>query len=368
MEQKKETNNKEQLMEKTGFLYKIIMLWNNPDAFFLSATRMIRSVLLAFLKSPAAYLTLAGVSLSVAGIFYAEDILAQSGSELTEGKSDWPWWIWPILLFLFTFTLGILAVAAGVGGGVLFVPIVSSIFPFHLDFVRGAGLLVALTGALSAGPGLLRKGLADLRLAIPMALMASTSSIFGAMVGLALPTWLVQIFLGSTILFIVLIMTLSKKSDFPDVKESDKLSKLLGISGTYHEESENRYVHWQIHRTPQGMVLFLVIGFLAGMFGLGAGFANVPVLNLVLGAPLKISVATSVFILSITDTAAGWVYLNKGAIIPLIAVPSVAGMMLGTRIGVKVLTKAKPKAIKIFVITFLSLAGLRALIKGIGAM
>ena len=40
------------------------------------------------------------------------------------------WWVWVILLFVFSFFLGIVAVVAGVGGGVLYVPIVSSLFPF----------------------------------------------------------------------------------------------------------------------------------------------------------------------------------------------------------------------------------------------
>lgn len=70
-----------------------------------------------------------------------------------------PWWFWPVTLLFFCFILGIIAVMAGVGGGVLFVPLVSGFFPFHLDFVRGAGLLVALAGALAAGPGLLRRNL-----------------------------------------------------------------------------------------------------------------------------------------------------------------------------------------------------------------
>ena len=70
---------------------------------------------------------------------------------------DHPWWFWPVALLFFCFILGIIAVMAGVGGGVLFVPLVSGFFPFHLDFVRGAGLLVALAGALAAGPGLLRR-------------------------------------------------------------------------------------------------------------------------------------------------------------------------------------------------------------------
>lgn len=90
------------------------------------------------------------------------------------------WWVWVLLLFVFSFVLGIFAVLAGVGGGVLFVPIVSSFFPFHLDFVRGAGLMVALSGAISAGAPLMRKGLADLKLGLPMALVGSLSSIAGA--------------------------------------------------------------------------------------------------------------------------------------------------------------------------------------------
>src|SRR5579863_7587600 len=69
-----------------------------------------------------------------------------------------PWWAWVLALFVVTFMLGVVAVVAGVGGGVLFVPIVSGLFPFHLDFVRGTGLLIALAGALAAGPTLLRGG------------------------------------------------------------------------------------------------------------------------------------------------------------------------------------------------------------------
>ena len=66
-------------------------------------------------------------------------------------ESPSPWWIWPLILLLVTFLILIVAVLGGVGGGVLFVQIISSFFPFHLDFVRGTGLLVALLGVLAAG-------------------------------------------------------------------------------------------------------------------------------------------------------------------------------------------------------------------------
>src|SRR5262245_14197701 len=90
------------------------------------------------------------------------------------------WWVWPLALFLVCFVLGTVAVPAGIGGGVLFVPIVGGFFPFHLDFVRGAGLLVALASALAAGPALLRGGLADLRLGLPPAVGRARRTLAGA--------------------------------------------------------------------------------------------------------------------------------------------------------------------------------------------
>ncbi len=283
-----------------------------------------------------------------------------------EQGSQVAWWVWPLVLLIVTFVLGILAVLGGVGGGVLFVPIIGGFFPFNLDFVRGAGLLVALAGALAAGPGLLKRNLASLRLALPVALIASSAAIVGAMIGLALPQNVIQTLLGATILMIVLIMATAKKSDFPNVPKPDALSQSLAITGIYREESLGKDVEWCIHRTPKGLALFIVIGVMAGMFGLGAGWANVPVLNLLMGAPLKISVATSKFLLSITDTSAAWVYLNQGAVLPMIVVPSIVGIMFGSIVGVKILAKAKPKAIKWMVIGLLLFAGTRALLKGLG--
>ena len=280
--------------------------------------------------------------------------------------SDMAWWAWPLILLVVTFFMGIVAVLGGVGGGVLYVPIISGFFPFHLDFVRGTGLLVALSGALAAGPGLLKMNMASLRLAIPVALIASTMAIVGAMVGLALPTHIVQILLGATILGIVVIMFTAKKSEYPEVKQADALSSSLRICGIYHEVSSNQDINWCVHRTPLGLASFIIIGFMAGMFGLGAGWANVPVLNLMMGAPLKISVATSKFLLSITDTSAAWIYLNKGCVIPMMVIPSLIGIMLGSFVGVRILKVAKPTFIRWMVIAILAFAGVKALTKGLG--
>lgn len=291
---------------------------------------------------------------------------AEQTHEVGTSSKAHAWWFWPLVLLIVTFVMGVFAVLGGVGGGVLFVPIISGFFPFHLDFVRGCGLLVALSGALAAGPGLLKMNLASLRLAIPVALIASTCAIIGAMIGLALPTNIVQMALGATIIGICVLMLTAKKSEVPEVPKADRLSSALRIYGVYQEGSTGQIIDWKIHRTPLGLCLFVIIGIMAGMFGLGAGWANVPVLNLVMGAPLKISVATSKFLLSITDTSAAWIYLNQGCVIPMMVVPSLVGIMLGSFVGVRVLAVVKPTIVRWIVIAMLAFAGVKALLKGLG--
>jgi len=293
----------------------------------------------------------------------AGDVLAAGDAAMT---TELPWWVWPLALFVVCFALGIVAVPAGVGGGVLFVPIVGGFFPFHLDFIRGAGLLVALASALAAGPSLLRGGLADLRLALPFALLASASSIIGALVGLALPATVVQIALGITILGIVALMAFAPRSESGTPVTPDRLAMALQMNGIFHDVATGQDQRWHVHRSPLGLVLFTGIGVLAGMFGMGAGWANVPVLNLVMGVPLKVSAGTSSFILSLVDSSAAWVYLNKGAVLAMIAVPSVIGMMLGARIGARLLSVLKASVVRKLVLGLLLFAGARALLKGLG--
>jgi hypothetical protein len=276
------------------------------------------------------------------------------------------WWVWPIALFAITFAMGIVAVLAGVGGGVLFVPIVGGFFPFHLDFVRAAGLLIALTSALSAAPSLLTNGLANLRLAMPLALIGSVTSIAGALVGLALPSDALQIALGLTILGIALLMWRAGRSEHPDVPRPDALGAALGMHGVYHDPALGRDVAWQVHRTPAAFAAFAGIGILAGMFGLGAGWANVPALNLLMGVPLKLSVGTSGFVLSVVDTSAAWIYLNRGAVLPMLVVPSLIGVILGAKIGARLLRVAPASLVKRIVLAVLVIAGGRALLKGFG--
>ncbi len=284
------------------------------------------------------------------------------------------WWFWPVVLFLFTLIIGIIAPISGVGGGVLFVPLTTAFFPFSVDFIRGTGLIMALTSALSSAPQLTKRGLANLKILAPVVVVSMVTSVIGGVVGLwvtnTFPTgkYYVTIALGVILFIIFIVMGKSKRVEFPEVEKVDSLSQKLGIEGMWFEPSLDRVVEYKTTNLPVALPAFAAVGFIAGMFGLGAGWANVPVLNLIMGAPIKVATSTSMLIITVNDAAAAWVYLANGAILPVIVVPSVIGITIGARIGAKIAVKAKPKFVRYLVMGIMLMAAILDIIKGLGGL
>lgn len=287
---------------------------------------------------------------------------------------DVVWWFWPLALFIFTLAIGIIAPVSGVGGGVLFVPLATAFFPFHVDFIRGAGLIMALTSALSSAPQLMKRGLANIKIMAPVVVVSMVTSVLGGMAGLwitnAFPQGkhYVNIALGIVLFVIFVVMIRSKRVEYPEVKKIDSLTQKLGIQGEWFEPSLDRVVQYQTTNLPIALPAFAAVGFIAGMFGLGAGWANVPVLNLIMCAPIKVATSTSMLIIAVNDAAAAWVYLANGAILPIIVIPSVLGITIGARIGARVAAKAKPRLVRYLVLAIMLLAAVLDITKGLSGL
>ena len=278
---------------------------------------------------------------------------------------------WIAILFFFTLVIGVIAPIGGVGGGVLFVPLAVAFLPFNVDFVRGAGLLMALTSSLSSSPLFVSKGLANLRIVIPIALISIVTSICGSLVGL----WLTNSFtkgdsyfsisLGILLIFIFIVMLTSRDVEYPSERPVGPFAAKFGLQGDWFEPSLNRTVDYRAGNLAYALLCFSAVGFIAGMFGLGAGWASVPVFNLVMGIPIKAAVTTSMALITINSAAASWVYIARGAVLPLICIPSVLGMSIGARIGARLAVKAKSRFITGLVMAVMLFAAVVDIYKGI---
>ncbi|HIE32960.1 MAG TPA: sulfite exporter TauE/SafE family protein, partial [Thermodesulfobacteriaceae bacterium] len=80
---------------------------------------------------------------------------------------------------------------------------------------------------------------------------------------------------------------------------------------------------------------------------------------------IKVATSTSMVIIAVNDAAAAWIYIAKGAVLPMIVVPSVIGISIGARIGAKLAVKAKPVFVKYLVMAIMLLAAVLNIIKGL---
>jgi uncharacterized membrane protein YfcA len=270
-----------------------------------------------------------------------------------------------LILFGVTTLIGVVAVLGGTGGGVLFTPLMMGFTPINSYIIRATGLFVALSGSLIAARPFLRKGLANIKLllfaAVPYTIFAVTGALLAGYLDKTMGqtgTAIVNLVLGCLVVFIALLMLLGgKQVEYPEIKKVDSFTERLALSSSYWEKSLKKVVNYKIARAPVGILLFCFVGIISGLFGVGAGWAMVPVLNMALFAPVKVAVASSKVLIGIGDTGAIWPYLMNGAVFPLFVIPSIAGVVVGTALGARIMPVVKAGFIRWLVICILLASG-----------
>ncbi|WP_455222353.1 sulfite exporter TauE/SafE family protein [Kaarinaea lacus] len=299
-------------------------------------------------------------------------------SELTGTEILTPLAAWGIVVisFLLSLFIAIVAVLGGVGGGVIFTPIMLGFTSMDTLLIRSTGLVVAMfSGLVSSGP-FMRMGLADIRLVFYCAIPIIIGAMAGSEVAISMAEHMgekgdaiVRLLLGCVLVFIAVMFILGgAKNEYPEPKKIDRLSEKMNLKSDYWEESLSKTVHYQPTKVLLGGILFFVVGFTGGFFGLGGGWAVVPVLNLVMTVPLKVSAASSGVLLAIGNAAAIWPYIVKGALIAIIAAPWMIGQVIGGILGAHILAKIKAGFVRNILIVLLFLTSIKLLSRGIESL
>lgn len=276
-----------------------------------------------------------------------------------------------VFIFLFSLLIGILTPLSGVGGGVMFVPLLTAFSEFDVDYIRGGGVIVALTSALVSSPAVMMRGFTNLRMVLPLVLVSNLTAFAGGYLGLYISREFpegkhyITLLLGILLGVILMIMLTTERLEFPESKEEDRIGRFFEMRGACFEPSLGEEISYHASNTPVALLMFAFVGLIAGMFGLGAGWANVPVLNLVMLLPIRVAVATSMLIILLNTSIAGWVYIAKGAVLPDIAVPATVGMALGSKLGASLALKVRPAVIRQVVLIILLIAASTNIYKGL---
>ena len=278
--------------------------------------------------------------------------------------------------FLLSFVIASIAVAGGIGGGVLFTSLMLAFTPIDSLIVRGTGLVVAMfSGLISTGP-LMKSGLGNLKLAMYCNVGYGSGAYFGAQgavltserLGMA-GEGFVRIALG-VVVFLLAFYFLrgGAKTEWPQVDRVDRFTEWLGLARPYYESSTGQLTEYRVTRAGQGIVAMVAVGVLSGFFGLGGGWAIVPTMNLVMGVPLKVAAACSGILIGMGDSVSVWPYILAGAVIPFFAAAWLVGQVLGGMVGARILIVLKSGPLRFMLIGVLLFSGFGLVGKGLVSM
>jgi uncharacterized membrane protein YfcA len=313
------------------------------------------------------------IALTIA-VYVAVGVFNNLGETATLTPGD----AWGIIVasFLLSVVIAVVAVLGGVGGGVLFTPVMLGFTSIDSLLVRSTGLVVAMfSGLVSSGP-FMRKGMADIRLVFYCAVPIILGAMAGGQVAISMAEsmgeqgdGIVRLLLGVILVLIAVMFIMGgSDSDYPVAKKKDPLAEKLGLTSSYYEESLDKVVSYQPTKIILGGLLFLLVGFTGGFFGLGGGWAVVPVLNLLMAVPMKVSAASSGVLLAMGNAAAIWPYIVKGALIAVFAAPWMIGQVIGGILGAHILAKIDAGFVRKLLIVLLLLTSVKLIVRGVEAL
>lgn len=271
-----------------------------------------------------------------------------------------------LTLFVAACAAGFLGSLVGLGGGVLLVPLLTIGFGLPIRLAIGASIVSVIATSSGAAAAYVRDRLTNVRLAIVLEVATSLGAIAGALLSPFLPPNVLYLLFG-VILLASLVPTLGKlHAETPPGVQDHPLSRRLQLASSYPDRLSGEEVAYQVARVPLGLGLMSVAGIASGLLGIGSGALKVLAMDTAMRLPIKVSSATSNFMIGVTAAASAGIYFWRGDIVPLVAAPVALGVLIGAVLGARVLPRVPARVVRVLFLITLVLVAAQMLLRGLG--
>ncbi len=159
-------------------------------------------------------------------------------------------------------------------------------------------------------------------------------------------------------------MLKKRGQELPETVVNHPIAEKLKLNGEYYDKVLDQHVEYNVAGVSGGFGMMYVAGVISGLLGIGSGIFKVMAMDLLMKLPLKVSSATSNFMIGVTAAASAGVYLLRGDIDPKIAAPVALGVLVGATIGTKIMQNLKSKTIRFIFIPVLAFVSIQMVVKG----
>lgn len=254
-----------------------------------------------------------------------------------------------ILLPLFGFFIGAFGTLAGIGGGVITVPLLILAYSFESRVAVGTSVAVVFLNAVSGTVAYLAQKRVDLKIGIPFSIATVPGAVAGILLGKYISTGTFSFLFGIILIAVGVYLAIAKDP-----------SDWVG-AGTVRTVASAPRCGYTVNLWL-GVIISLGVGLIAGLFGIGGGVIHVPCMILVLGIPVHISTATSHFVLAVTGSAASVTAILEGSVSLKYALLLGCGVVVGAQAGARISRALKGRTLRRLISAALTLLAVRLII------
>jgi uncharacterized membrane protein YfcA len=274
------------------------------------------------------------------------------------------------------FTLWLLAISIGasaLGGmlgmasGIFIVPILTTFGHVDIHTAIGASIISVIACSSGGAAPFLRGRLTNVRLALVLETATTLGAVTGVLLVGVIPVS-VLFLLFALILFVSARQMLARRGDPATVATADHghWGATLGLHASYPDRALGRDIAYRVQRLPFGMALMYGAGLISALLGIGSGVLKIPAMDTALRLPIKVSSATSNFMIGVTAAASAGAYFMRGDIVPAIAGPVALGSVVGAILGARLLMAISNERVRILFVVVLIALGAQMLLQACG--
>jgi uncharacterized membrane protein YfcA len=273
--------------------------------------------------------------------------------------------VFTLVTFVISIAAGVLGSLLGLGGGLIVIPALTLLLKIDIRYAIGASIVSVIATSSGAAAAYVRERMTNLRVAMLLEIATTTGAISGAyLAGIIGGRWLYIIF-GVIMGYSALAMLRERHEHTAAEVPPDPLADKLKLHDSFFDPSIGQVVAYRVANTKLGFVLMYIAGTVSGLLGIGSGALKVPAMDLAMKLPIKVSTATSNFMIGVTAAASAGVYFSRGDIDPFVAAPVAAGVLIGAMGGSHLLGRLKSRSIRITFVVVILWISLQMLVKGI---
>lgn len=270
-----------------------------------------------------------------------------------------------IEIFMFAIIAGFLGSLLGLGGGIIITPALTILMGIDIKYAIGASLISVIATSSGSAIAYLRDKITNVRVGMFLETATTTGALTGAFIaGLVDPKYLFIIF-GMLLLYSAFNMFKRRKQELPAYVEPQHLAIKLNLNSEYYDKALGKKVFYNVTGIQKGFGMMYIAGVISGLLGIGSGIFKVLAMDTFMKLPMKVSTATSNFMIGVTAAASAGIYLSRGNIDPAIAAPVALGVLTGATIGTRIMPHLKSTTLRIIFIPILIYISIEMIIKGV---